>query len=491
LNYDANISDNFGINAVVGYEHLKYTNRGTTIFATDLTGSNGLDLTDILESAKNENQRVESFHDPDVNIRSIFARMIFDINDKYLVTGTVRSDASSKFGKNSRTGFFPSFALGWKISNEDFAPDFFDNLKLRAGWGRTGNQEFPAGAAQEYYTYQNGGLSLRNNANENLSWESSDQLNIGLDFAFNNYKVSGTVDYFNKQTNDLILFVVDAQPVPSVEGRTYKNVDGVIKNSGFELGLNYNILEKERLRWNVNFNYTFLTNKVEDFVTTINTGGIDGQGLTGAFAQRIQNGESLYSYYLPVFVGLNGEGLSEYEDPVNGGTTIIATTNAIKQFSGDPIPDHLLGISTEVEFAGFDAQLNLNGAFGHKIYNNTANAIFVKGNLANGRNTLADQVGNNENTNNSYPASTRYLENGSYLRIANLTLGYTLKQLPGFLKDARISLTGQNLYTFTEYSGFDPVVNVDKTLEGIPSFGIDYTPYPTSRTFLIGLSVKL
>ena len=168
-----------------------------------------------------------------------------------------------------------------------------------------------------------------------------------------------------------------------------------------------------------------------------------------------------------------------------------ATVNSVKQFVGDPLPDHLLGISTGVEYADFDLQLNLNGAFGHQIYNNTTNAVFVKGNLANGRNTLVDQVGNGESANNSYPASTRYLEDGSYLRIANLTLGYTLKQLPGFLKGARLTLTGQNLYTFTGYSGFDPVVNVDKALEGIPSFGIDYTPYPTSRTFLIGLNVKL
>ncbi len=490
LNYQKDITSGFSINLLGGYEYLKYSNRGTNIFVTDLALDSDLDYTDILESAENTNQRVESFRDPDIELQSYFARGIFNVADKYLLTATVRADGSSKFGEENQYGIFPSFALAWNISNEAFAPDAFDNLKLRLGWGVTGNQEFPAGASQEYYTYENGNLTQRNNPNPELKWESSSQFNVGVDFAIMDYRITGTLDYFNKSTNDLILFVPLAQPNPSTDGRIYRNVDGTIQNSGVELGLNFNIIEKENLRWGVNVNGTYLANKVEGFGTAINTGGINGQGLTGAFAQRIEDGQPLFAYYLPVWNGLNGEGLSVYEDPVSGGETLIATVSSVKQFVGDPLPDFLLGLSTDLTIGNFDVVMNLSGAFGYQVYNNTTNAVFVKGNIANGRNITADLVGNGESINNSYPASTRYLENGDHIRLSNLTVGYTFDNLPGFLKGARLSLTGQNLLLLTGYSGFDPVVNTNKAIEGIPSFGIEYTPYPTARTILAGLRVK-
>lgn len=490
LNYQKDITSGFSLNLLGGYEYLKYTNRGTNIFVTDLAPNSNLDYTDILESASNTDQRVEAFHDPDIELQSYFARGIFNFSDKYLVTATIRADGSSKFGVDNQYGIFPSFAAAWNIHNEAFAPDAFDNLKLRLGWGVTGNQEFPAGAAQEYYTYENGNLTQRNNPNSGLKWESSKQLNVGLDFAIMDYKITGTLDYFNKSTEDLILFVPLAQPNPSTEGRIYRNVDGTIQNSGIELGLNFALVEKENLRWNLSLNGTYLSNKVEGFGTAINTGAINGQGLTGAFSQRIADGQSLFAYYLPVWNGINSEGLSVYEDPVNGGETLIATVSSVKQFVGDPLPDVLFGLSTDLQIGNFDVVMNISGALGYQVYNNTANAVFVKGNIANGRNITSDLVGNGESINNSYPASTRYLEDGDHLRLSNLTVGYTFENLPGFLKGARLSLTGQNLLILTGYSGFDPVVNTNKAIEGIPSFGIEYTPYPTARTILAGLSVK-
>jgi len=490
LNFQKDINENFSLNLLGGYEYLVYRNRGTNIFVTDLATDVDLDYTDILQSALNMNQRVESFREPDIELQSYFGRGIFNIMDKYLLTATIRADGSSKFGENNKYGIFPSFAAAWNMSNEGFIPDAVDNMKLRVGWGVTGNQEFPAGAAQEYYEYENGALTQRNNPNPNLSWESSSQLNVGLDFAFMNYKVSGSLDYFNKQTNDLILFVPLAQPNPSADGRIYRNIEGTIYNSGVELSLNTRLVEKEGFSWGLGGNFTYLVNKVDGLGTSINTGEINGQGLTGAFAQKIQNGESLFAYFLPTYNGLNGEGLSVYDDG-NGGETLIATVNSVKSFVGDPLPDVLLGVNTDFSFGDFDLTLNFNGMFGYQVYNNTANAVFVKGNLANGRNILADQVDNGESTNNSYPASTRYLENGDHFRLSNATLGYTLGDLPGLLKGARLTLTGQNLLLLTGYSGFDPVVNTNKSIGGIPSFGIEYTPYPTPRTFLIGLNIKL
>ena len=490
LNFNKDLNDNFSLNLLGGYEYLTYRNRGTNIFVTDLAQDIDLDYTDILQSAANDNQRVESFREPNVELQSYFGRGIFNIMDKYLLTATIRSDGSSKFGENNKVGIFPSFAAAWNMSEEGFVPDAIDNLKLRVGWGVTGNQEFPAGAAQEYFEFSNGALTQRNNPNPNLAWESSTQFNAGLDFAFGGYKVSGSLDYFTKQTNDLILFVPLAQPNPSADGRIYRNIDGTIYNSGIELTLNTRPVDNDNFSWGIGGNFTYLTNSVDGLGTSINTGEINGQGLTGAFAQKIQNGESLFAYFLPTYNGLNGEGLSVYDDG-NGGETLIATVNSVKSFVGDPLPDVLLGINTDFAVGGFDLTLNFNGMFGYQVYNNTANAVFVKGNLANGRNILADQVGNGESTNNSYPASTRYLEDGDHIRLSNATLGYTFSNLPGILKGARLTLTGQNLFLLTGYTGFDPVVNTNKEIEGIPSFGIEYTPYPTARTFLVGLNVKL
>ncbi len=490
LNYAKDLNDNFSLNALVGYEYLKYTNRGSSITARDLAPDFDNDYTDILGSAPATSQTVSSFHDPDVELQSYFARAIFNVQDKYLFTGTLRYDGSSKVGSNNTYGLFPSFSAAWNIAKEGFLPEAVNDLKLRVGWGATGNQEFPAGAAQEYFTYQDGALTLNNNNNPDLTWETSKQFNVGLDYAFADYRITGSIDYFRKSTDDLILFVPAAQPNPATNAQIYRNVDGNIINSGIELGLNGELISKENFRWGAGINLSFLSNEVRDFGTSLNTGAINGQGLTGAFAQKIENGQSLFSYFLPVWVGIDDEGFSIYEDPVNGGTTRIATVSSVKQFVGDPLPDVLLGFTTDLNYKGFDVILNMSGAFGYQIYNNTANAVFVKGNLATGRNITSDMVGNGESTNNSYPASTRYLENGDHVRLSNLTLGYTFDNLPGWIKGLRVSVTGQNLLLFTSYSGFDPVVNTNKEIEGIPSFGIEYTPYPTSRTFLLGVNVK-
>lgn len=491
LNYDANLTSSINLNALVGYEYLKYTNRGATLFAEELAADTDLDLTDILQSAPNSQQNVTSFHDPDVELQSYFARAMFNISEKYLVTATVRQDGSSKFGENNQTGVFPSFAVAWNIGNESFAPDFFDNLKFRAGWGLTGNQEFPAGSAQNYFKYDNGNLVRNNAANPDLKWEASEQLNFGLDFAFMDYKVSGSIDFFNKTMEDLILFVPLPQPNPSTESSIYRNVDGNVVNKGVELSLNTFLVNKENFTFDLGVNMTFLSNKVDGFTSYLNTGAINGQGLTGAYAQRIVNGESLFSYFLPVWTGLNGEGLSEYEDPVTGGTTLIATVNSVKQYIGDPLPDFMFGFNTNFKIYDIDVMMNWSGMTGYQIYNNTANAVFVKGNIANGRNVSSDLIGNGESVNNSYPASTRYLEDGDHLRLANMTIAYSFKKVPNFLNGLKVSLTGTNLLMFTKYSGFDPVVDTNKEIGGIPSFGIEYTPYPTSRAFMLGLSVDL
>ncbi len=487
LNFDRKISSSFSLNALVGYEYLKYTDKGTRIEVDEGLQDVGLDFTDILQSAPRSGQKASSYRLPDVELQSYFARAIFNIQDKYLLTGTIRADGSSKFGENNQYGYFPSFAFAWNLHQESFAPDVFDVLKLRLGYGVTGNQEFPAGSSQENFVFENGALTQKNAANPDLKWESTGQINVGIDFGFMNYRLTGSIDYFDKTTNDPIFFVPLPQPNPSEQGRIWRNLDGTIKNRGVELALNGVIINKSNFDFNLGVNATYITNEISGFSSATNTGSINGQGLTGAFAQRFQNGQPLFAYYLPVFVGFNDAGLSLYEDG-NGGTTLIPSA---KQFvDADPLPDLLLGITTAFRFGNIDLNINFDGAFGYQIYNNTANAVFVKGNLANGRNITSDLVGNGESFTNSYPASTRYLEDGDHLRLSNMTLGYTFPLSASWFKNLRLYLTGQNLFILTGYSGFDPVVNTNKEIDGIPSFGIEYTPYPTARTFLLGANVS-
>ncbi|MCI4666629.1 MAG: SusC/RagA family TonB-linked outer membrane protein [Bacteroidia bacterium] len=486
LNYNADLTSSVSLNAVAGYEYLNYDNKGFGMVAQDFL-TDDADFRYIFGNTTQGTRNTFSFADPIFELQSYFARANVNINDKYLVTATVRADGSSKFGENNRYGVFPSFAVAWNIANEDFVPSTINDLKLRIGYGITGNQEFPAGSAQERYGFGQESISLVNVANPDLRWESVSTINVGVDFAFANSRIVGSIDYFTRTTSDL-LFQLDAiQPAPAT--KLWVNLDGNVVNSGVELALNTFIINNDNVQWQLGGNFSYLTNVFNtgsQEVPPIETGEINGQGLSGVRSQRLADGQPLYVFFLRQHEGLTSEGFSQFTD------------NETLDFSGDPNPDFLLGINTALSVGKVSLSANFQGAFGHQIYNNTANAIFVIGNLGtrNVSTALLEETDLNGNAvqeaqANPIKASTRYLEPGDYLRLANATLSYNIGNIGNSLRNCSVYVTGQNLFIITQYSGFDPEVNTNKAVDGVPSFGIEYVPYPTARNILVGINFGL
>ncbi len=421
-------------------------------------------------------------------LQSYFGRINYNVKDKYLFTATLRADGSTKFGGNNKYGIFPSAAVAWRISDESFIPESIYDLKLRAGYGVTGNQEIPHNLHQRRQDYgdigfNDGGQIIRPGLstvafdNEDLRWEETAQTNIGLDYGFLNGRLSGSLDFYNKTTTDLLIQVTSAQPAP--QPFTWFNLDANVVNRGVEFALDYVILDEADYGWNFGFNVSYNNNIVEDYEGSIDTGEISGQGLTGAFAQRITGGQPLFAYYLRDFEGYNGEGIAQYND------------GDFQQFLGfSPIPKYNLGINTTARYKNFDLSVYMNGQYGHYIYNNTANAFFTAGALGNGRNVTKDVLTSGESPINAPDVSTRFLESGDFLRLQNLALGYNFDLVDnGFINSLRVYANAQNLFVITDYTGLDPEVNVNKSLNGVPSLGIDYTSFPRPRTYTVGLNV--
>ncbi len=481
LNYIKDFSESFSLNALLGYEFQEFRFRGTSITGQDFP-TNAVSYTNILQSASQSSLRANSFEDPISELQSFFGRAIFSALDKYTLTATLRADGSSKFGGNNRYGYFPSFAAAWDIKRENFmqSNSIFDQLKLRVGYGLTGNQEFPAGSAQEQYVLGQGSLSLSNVANPNLKWESTEQVNVGVDFSTLRGKLNGAIDYFYKNTSDLLFNFASIQPAPA--SRYWINLPGHLINSGVEVSLNAALVRSQSINWNLTVNASFLHNELQDYNgPTVLTGALSGQGVSGATSQRLESGYPLNNFYLRRFEGLDQSGISTYSDK---GNTLF--------FSKDPNPKQLLGISTDVSYDKWTLTVNGNGAFGHYIYNNTLNSVLPIGNLGT-RNIASSLIGGavQESTANALTPSDRYLEKGDYFKLANATLAYRLGNVGNVIRNASIYLTGQNLFVITNFNGFDPEVNTDKAVQGVPSFGIEYIPYPPARTILLGINFGL
>jgi iron complex outermembrane receptor protein len=440
-------------------------------------------------------------------LQSFFGRVAYNFKEKYLLTATVRADGSSKFGANNKYGTFPSFSLGWRLSDEEFMRSLpVSNLKLRAGWGQTGNQEIPSKITQALYqttlssgtTYPldggsyPGGTTFVRLANPDIKWEVSTQTNVGIDFGFFQGALSGSIDYFNKISSDILLEVIPADPVqPSTSYWTnVKNMK--IKNNGLELALNYKYQASSGFSFNIGGNTTFIKNKVEGSpYTVIPSGTATGSGLTSATINGYVNGEPIGTFYLKKFTGFDENGMSTYYDKDGDG----AITDGDRVAAGSALPKTTYNFYGGVNFKGFDLTVNFNGVSGNKIYDNTANSFFYKTRLFKGLNTTPEAVKYpEESPNNAAPVSTRYLKNASFLRLNNLSIGYNFRPsalgIERWVTALRLSVTGQNLFVITDYNGYDPEVNTDRTLNGVTSYGIDYLSYPKARTYLIGLNVS-
>lgn len=481
LNFNKQITSAFNLNAVVGHEWLIFDKRGNVASGQDFTNV-GLNYYDYLQYSTQNSRGIGSFATPTTELQSFFARAIVNFKDKYLITATYRADGSTRFGGNNKYGYFPSIGVAWNATNEDFLTnnDFLNNLKVRVSWGKTGNQEFPSGASLSRFRFGTQSISQSNYGNPDLKWESSTTTNAGIDFSVLNNKIFGSVDYFYKKTTDVLFEQNIVQPAPG--GKIWINLPGYVLNKGVELMLGTAILSRQNLKWNFGANATFLQNTVSGLKGFYETGELRGQGFSDVRAQRLIAGQPLNVWYLRRFEGIDKtNGQSIYTDE---GNTLF--------YSGSPNPKMLLGLSTDVTFNRLTAIINMNGTFGHYLFNNTAASVLGIGNL--GTRNVAKALfesGAKESISNAPAPSTRNLEKGNYIKMANASIYYRIGNIGKDIKNVSISLTGQNLFVITKYTGFDPEVNTDAGFGGIPSLGVEYIPYPSARTILLGVNFSL
>lgn len=497
LNFNKKVTADLNVNALVGYEYTKFGYSGTSLSGRGPVASNGtpigfgaygLDYTNYLQYSNPSGRLISSFVDPVTELQSFFGRAILNYKDRYLLTATLRADGSTKFGDNNKYGYFPSLSAAWDISQESFLKAKYEalsQLKLRVGYGRTGNQEFPAGSARDQFVFlpNNGGISRTTNANADLKWQSDEQYNAGLDVALFNNRMTLTADYFYKRTTDLLYPNIPGFPAaPGGSSVVWQNLQGNIVNKGVELLLGVTAVDGTRFGLTFNANATFVRNNVSGLPPTliIQTGTLSGQGLSGVLAETIQNGQPLNGFYLPTYNGINpSTGLYNDFTPAS--------------YVGNPNPTTIAGLSTTARFAKLSLTANFNGVFGNKIYNNTFNSVLNVSQIRSGKNiSLAEyQSGVKESLSNAVTPSTRYLESGNFVKLSNVTLSYALGDVAKVFKAASIYAIGQNLFVITKYRGFDPEVNTNKSSGVVPSAGIDYTGYPTARTFTFGINFSL
>ncbi|WP_067150991.1 SusC/RagA family TonB-linked outer membrane protein [Pseudotamlana agarivorans] len=482
-----------------------------------------------LEAGHVETRRVTSSYSAS-EIQSLFGRVNYDWNDKYLFTATVRRDGASNFAENNKYAVFPSGAIGWKISNENFLKDSntISNLKLRASYGLTGNQ-----AISPYQSLAallvtpstevgtDASVAVAQEANPDLKWETSYQTNIGFDLGLLNNRISFSFDYYNIDTKDLLL---DATSTPDYLGATslvvFQNI-GEINNKGFELSLNTTNITNKNFTWTTDFNWS--TNKNE-VVSLVNGADIIGSAAPGYFSGKntyiLREGETIGSFwgheYRGVYDGVNipeGTALKnnyqEAGDPLftdvpdaDGNTNGVIDSNDEK-IIGDPNPAWNFGFNNTLTYKNLDVNIFFQGSVGGEILNLT-NVQLYNGDS----NTVTDALDawTPTNTDSNIPSnkirdreiSSRFIEDGSYVRLKNLSIGYTFDS--NFvekigLDNLRLAVSGQNLFTITNYSGLDPEVSYFGTSAGDTTTtnvaqGHDFGNYPTIRSFNLSLNLK-
>ena len=484
IEYTANYSNKVGpgtLEALLGFSYQTFGTRTNFLVAGNFPyNESQISYLDNIgaASAKDQTSFGAGSSRNQNDLQSFFGRINYNFLEKYLITATVRTDGSSRFGVNNKYGTFPSLAAAWRLSQESFIPkNIFDDLKVRANYGITGNQDFAGGASKIIFTQNaDGSQTQQNNPNPNLKWEQNTTYGAGLDFTVLKGRLSGSLDYYHRASTNTLFQVFYAQPAP-VQYK-FVNLPGSIISTGIELSLNYQVVQTKRFGWEALLNVTTLKNTVKDIGTTVTVGAIDGQGLSGAYAQLVTNGYPPFAFFIPTFTGYDSNGYSQYAD---GGAS---------SYKGSPFPKLRLGLTNNFTFGNFNASVFFDGQFGGYLYNNTANALFLKGSLKNGRNVTQAAANSSENGLNPGSVSSRFLEKSDFVRLTNLNIGYTFGLPQGsFAKSLRLSVTGQNLFIITSYTGLNPNVNTVKVLNNVPSLGIDYTPYPTPRTITLGLNV--
>lgn len=440
-------------------------------------------------------------------LQSYFSRLNYNYNQKYYLTVTMRADGSSRFGAENRYGYFPSFSAAWQLSNESFLSNIssLSNLRLRAGWGRTGNQDIPSYITQQLLTVNTGagsGYALTPGANSPVSpginfvrlqnpaikWEVSSQTNIGFDFGFFGEELYGTVDVFRKVSSDILWQTLTGVDPIVATSSFWSNYPMEIENTGLEIALGYRKNISTDFRLDFGGNISFLRNNVSNLpVSILRTGGISGPGLSGVQVNGFLNDFPVGTFWVHDWIGLNEAGNNRFRDVDGDGLT----TDADFVNGGSGLPRTIFGFYTNASYKRFDLTVNFNGVSGNQIYWNDENAYFNLPRLVAGNNVAASVLDfPEESRNNSASPSTRFIHDGDFIRLNNASLGYNVNTSAiTWLQNLRFSVTGQNLLTITNYPGFDPEVDTPRSQGGFVSTGIDGTRYPTARALVLGLNV--
>lgn len=440
---------------------------------------------------------------------SFYGRASYSYNSRYMLQATLRRDGSSVFGKNHRWGTFPSLSAAWNITEESFMKDqnLFSNLKLRVGYGVSGNAlgfgaytAIATYGASGYFNYNGKDwrtLAPTKNANPDLKWESTGMFNVGIDYALFGGRINGTLEFYNKVTKDLIWDYPVSTTIYPMD-RMLANV-GKITNTGVEFTINATPVKTQDFAWNTTLNLAHNKNKVNKltndkfFTTDFSQGdpmvaGVSANGYT----QEIFEGHPLGTFYTYEFAGYNDVGAPTYyvRDEATGERTGETTTAPKKEdrgFTGCAQPKLTMGWNNTFNYKNWNASFFLTGMFGNKIYNGTRANYTSSEMFSNGKNVLKEYLDRPVTDTYSNLPSDRYIENGSYLRLKTLTVGYTFGNLAGWVQNIQVYATCNNLFTITGYKGLDPEVDL-----GGLSPGVDYrwSNYPHTRSFLLGLKVN-
>ena len=494
------------IAAVAGFSYQNFYNDGESIsnkgFPTEnmkyFQIGNGDASKDYLNASSYRNSNT---------LAAFFLRANYNYAEKYLVSASVRREGSSRFGANNKWGWFPAVSLGWRITGEDFmqGKDWCNDLKLRAGFGVTGNNlnsdlrsvamlsnggTFWDGASGKYvYTY-----AVSQNVNPDLRWEKKFEYNLGLDFSFLDNRLYGSLDLYYRQTRDLLW---DYEvPTPPYQFPTLLANAGQMDSYGVELVISGVPVKTDNWTWvttpTISFNRNIVT-KLSDPSKGFNydmteSGEVNDNGVMNVKTQVLKEGMPVGSFYGYKFEGFKSDGTWMYRTPIGGYVSSDNAVESYKQVIGNAQPWFTFGWNNTVRWKNLDVSVFFRGVVGNKILN-VARWIYGPQTQTSVNFFAKDCIGDNVTYANKANFSDYYLENGSYLKLDNLTVGYTFRFKENkYIDNLRLYLTGQNLFTITSYSGQDP--EIDTT--SVWSSGIDYPSfYPRVATILLGLNLSL
>lgn len=509
-NYNKTIQKHsFGALAGISYQRYvtSYLNNRAADFPNESLGAENLNL------GNQETFRIQNSVTGN-RLASYIGRVNYSFDDRYLATVTFRADGSSRFGKNNKFGYFPSAALAWRLSNESFLKeiDQITSLKLRLGWGRTGNQEI--GDYPALSTYQSAGSAIWDGKqvvgtgpakmpNPDLKWETTDQINLGLDFGVFNNRINGGLDYFWKKTTDMLLQL----PVPQSTGyRSILSNVGRIDNKGIELFLNTVNIDTKDFKWESNITFTSMRNKVKDL------GGIDeiivGAGYTHVEQVAIRKpGLPLNSYYGWEVAGVwqENDDYSKMKEDYKPGDLKYVDQNkdgvindADRVVLGNSFPDFQWSFGNTFSYKNFDLYVFFEGVQGVDMLNgNLIDSYFP---IDFKRNKFAEPYLNRwtpENPTNQYPSFTdplklgrkvvnsRTLSDASYVRLKTIRFSYRVPKFSSLIQSLQLYVTAENLFTITDYVGLDPAINSNNN----SNFRMDFNAYPSARTFIFGAKI--